>query len=305
MPWVFCAGNEDVYTLFKDLAEELIEMFPEAEYIHIGGDEVEMKDINRLSFWDSCPHCQALGYQTKQEIYYYFIQRLYDIVKAFGKKMIMWSDWVDISKPSPLPKDIIMEFWRVASAKRGPHEGCSMEKFMEQGYTVINAYYPEVYVCSRYYASEEKLQTWLPTRRPETDEKYHDMIVGGELSAWEYGNKLKYGFYRYTLAAPLGLFADRVWNASDREYDLEYQIALTRAILGVDCPKNLNIFEYLGAIMVPADNQSLGVVENVKATDKELEEIQLKLVPASVSGGYGSLQAQSYIECLEWIKNNR
>lgn len=305
MPWAVCAGKEDVYSLFKDLTEEIIEMFPDSEYIHIGCDEVEMRDINRVTFWGDCPKCQALGYEGKQEIFYHFVQRMYDIVTGLGKKVIMWSDWVDISKPSPLPKDIVMEFWKIASAPRGPHDGCSMEKFLEQGYTVINAHYPETYVDLAQYATEEKLNTWLPTRRPETDEKYHNMIVGGETCAWEYGNKPEYDFYRYTLASPLGLFADRVWNASDREYDIEYQIALTRAILGADCPENFNIFEYLGAIMLPPQKNLLGIVENIKATDAELEQIQLKLIPISVSGGYGSLQAQTYIECLEWVKNNR
>ena len=302
--WTVCAGNEDFYSLCYDLIGELIEMFPSCKYVHIGGDEVEMTDIKRWCYWDVCPKCQKLG-NSKQEIHYHLVKRVYDIVKSYGKEVMMWNDWIDISKPSPLPKDIVIEFWRVAQKNRGPYEGCSMQGFLEQGYTVINAHYPETYVDFKEYASPESLSTWLPTLRPETEEQYHNMIIGGETCAWEYGNIPDYRFYRYTLPSPLGLFADRLWNGTYKEYDREYETALTKAVLGNDCPKDLNIFEYLGTIMPPAHSDIMAKIENVTATDEELDEVQLKLIPLAVSEKHGRYLALAYIECLLWIKNNR
>ena len=48
----FCASREENYKLLEDILGEVSELFP-SEYIHIGGDEVEM------SQWKRCPRCQA------------------------------------------------------------------------------------------------------------------------------------------------------------------------------------------------------------------------------------------------------
>lgn len=62
-------------------------LFP-SEYIHIGGDEV-----NRI-YWKKCSSCQSLIKKQKlkdeNELQTYFIQRLSNIVKSKGKKVIGW-----------------------------------------------------------------------------------------------------------------------------------------------------------------------------------------------------------------------
>ena len=305
IPWALCAGNERFYEILKDLTVELIEMFPNCKYFHMGGDEVEFFDIpDHVCHWHECPRCNSLGKNNKQEIYYYVMERFYNIVKELGKEAIMWNDWVDISKECPLPKDIIMEYWRVADEQRGPYEGCSMQGFLEQGYKVVNTIYWDTYVDHELYANEEKTYDWTPLVRPKTDPQYHDLILGGSSCAWNYGSRAA-TFYRYTLAGYIVLFADRFWNATEQEYNDEYKRAVTRAILGDRCPGDLNIFEYLGAILLRPRIGKLGVVENVTATNEELTEIQLKLMPLSVAKGYGQKMAYYYTECLEWIKDNR
>lgn len=300
--WVLCAGNEKIFDFYTALIKEMIEMFPSCKSIHIGGDEVDFQDIpDQRCNWDFCPKCQALGYGNMKETHYYVIKRVYDIVKGLGKNVVMWNDWVDISKPCPLPKDIEMHFWRVAAKTRGPYEGCSMAKFLEQGYKVVNSSFPDAYFCGKDYASAESLVDWLPTKRPESDEKYHDLILGGEGCAWEFGNEERYRFYRFTLQSPMGLFSDRLWNGTYHAYDKEYESALTKAILGVRCKSGFNIFELIGTIMLPAKTTELAVLENVKATIPELKEAILEMIPTMVTDEYGHFAALYYAECLNWI----
>ncbi len=304
--WVLCAGNDKIFDFYKNLISDLLEMFPSCRAIHIGGDEVNFEDLpNQRCHWDFCPKCQALGFTGMQEIYYYVIQKVYDIVKSFGKEVAMWNDWIDISKPCPLPKDIQIHFWRVAAPGRGPIEGCSMQKFLEQGFSVVNARYEDTYIDVGEYASAKTLNDWLPTVRPETEEKYHTQILGGEICAWEYGNEESYRFYRFTLPSPLGLFADRLWNGTDRDYDDEYEKALTRAVLGFCCPKNYNVFRSLGTIMPFAGTDKLGIITEKTPSNEELDREILGMIPISVSDGYGRFAALYYTECLYWIQQNR
>ena len=49
----WCVAREENYALLTDILGELCALFP-SEYIHIGGDEVDMTQ------WNRCPDCQAL-----------------------------------------------------------------------------------------------------------------------------------------------------------------------------------------------------------------------------------------------------
>ncbi len=304
--WVLCAGNDDIFTFYKNIIGELVEMFPRSTTIHIGGDEVDFSDIeSQRCYWLDCPRCRALGYDSMQEIYYYTVKRVYDIVKSYGKSVAMWSDWIDISKPSPLPRDIQINFWRVAMPGRGPYEGCSFEKFLEQGYKVVNAFFEYTYIDEAEYASAEKLKDWTPTKIPESAAKYHANILGGESCAWEFGNEERYRFYRYTIYSPIGLFADRLWNSSVVEYDAEYETALTRAILGQRCPSGFNIFRLLGTVMPEPQSDKLGVINENTLDSSTLAAAILSLVPTATSDRYGNKAAFAYIECLNWLIENK
>lgn len=302
--WAVCSNNEKVYEIYSSLVGEVVEMFPSCKYIHIGGDEVDCKDLWGLTCeWQNCKKCAELGFNNNQEIYYYVIKRAYNIVKSYGKEVSMWNDWIDISKPCPLPKDILIEFWQVAEPNRGPVEGCSLEKFLEQGYSVVNAYYKDVYfISSGKDATAESLKTWHPAKRPEIAEKCKDKIIGGEGCAWNFGN-VKQRFYRYTLPSSLALLADRLWNEKEFEYNSELSCAVTRAVLGVDTPKNFDVFKYIGTVFFLSDNEALGCSENVTATKEELEQAILTLVPIMTADTYGKKAALAYAECIEWMKN--
>lgn len=89
---VFCVSREDNYELLSDILGEICELF-ESEYIHIGGDEVDM------SQWRRCPHCQALmrelGLSKTEELQKYFMLRVSDIVAEYGKKPGVWNEAID------------------------------------------------------------------------------------------------------------------------------------------------------------------------------------------------------------------
>ncbi|MBO5327264.1 MAG: family 20 glycosylhydrolase [Clostridia bacterium] len=249
--WNICIGNDDSYTFIRNVLSELCEIFP-YEYIHVGTDEISMEDIKKEPRWISCT-CQCkvcnarflpMGYETLLPRYYYFVNRVYDIVHDLGKKMMMWNDQVDISVDPPIPHDILIEFWRVAGSRRGPVEGCSMQRFLEEGFEVINADYPNAYIDL--YMKWKHLKDWNLFADPADASPYAYRVLGGETCAWEGNN---YPHYRHALYFAFPTFGDRLWNTATPLYDgRETMLALTRACLGCDVPEDLDLFSYLNGV---------------------------------------------------------
>ncbi len=116
---VFCAGNEKTFEFLSGVLEEVCALFP-GEYIHIGGDECPK------TRWKACPKCQkrmaAEKLQNEQELQSYFIRRIGQILRRYGKKLIGWDEILE----GGLPSEATVMSWRgteggVAAAKAGQY----------------------------------------------------------------------------------------------------------------------------------------------------------------------------------------
>lgn len=270
--WCVCPGTEGVFDLYEKLIREACELFP-GKYFHIGGDELEFRlqpQLNQLCYWRECPKCRKLrqekGMADIQEEYYYVVNRIYEYVKANGKTMMMWNDEIDIAKLCPLPKDILIQFWRVAGAGRGPVAGCSMEGFARQGYQIVNSTFPRTYIDFDFYLREEELCLWTPVSDPEIYEEGQETVIGSMMCAWEYGNREEYPFYDYTIQPSLPLFADRLWRADPVVYDREYRENVYKFLFGrkLSC----DLYEIFGAVIPPRMGN-----DGVSLTHKKLEDV--------------------------------
>lgn len=88
----FCPSKESNYELLADILGEVCELFP-SEYIHIGGDEVDMAQ------WRRCPDCLALmqkmGMESTAELQQYFVSRVSDIIANYGKRPAVWNEAIE------------------------------------------------------------------------------------------------------------------------------------------------------------------------------------------------------------------
>lgn len=305
--WAVCAGSEHTYQLYERIIHELTEVFT-GSYIHIGGDELEFSDIPEPLFchWENCSMCRSLCEREhisgKREIYYYFINRIYEIVKREGRRMIMWSDQLDCMHPVNIPKDVIMHFWRVAAEGRGPTEGCSMQGQLEFGYQMINSYYKETYLEVEHHLSSETLRDWDWRTRPECDAKYSKQIIGSEICFWEYGNK-EYSYYDRVLYPATAIMADKLWNGKELQYTAEYSHMLTRIILGAGVPKQLDIFTCLGDV-IPPRTSDYAYYEKIRCSDATLKEI-LDILKDDFYMQGEKRRAHTYYECIEKVLEKR
>ena len=230
---------------------EIAALFP-CKYIHIGTDEIEMRDLVDItpalvSHTLECEVCNSffgpMGIDTLQERFYWFLRRVYKTVSALGKRMMMWNDWIDISKSPDLPRDILIEFWRVAAEQRGPREGCSMQRFLEEGFEVVNADFPNTYVEE--YATWEQLKPWDFRKDPADADAYPHRVVGVDMCAWGYA---QYEFFKYTIPYAVLAYGDKSRNRLPIEDDVAARRALTKGILGCDVPENFDLFDYMDGV---------------------------------------------------------
>ena len=87
----WCVAREENYRLLEDILGEICELFP-SEYIHVGGDEVDMTQ------WESCPDCRALmlreGMTDPHQLEDRFMERMAEILERHGKRPAVWNEAV-------------------------------------------------------------------------------------------------------------------------------------------------------------------------------------------------------------------
>ena len=274
--WCMCISNEKSYDYARAILTEIAELFP-YEYIHIGTDEIDMRDVKtkngiQMQDWCKCESCnkffKKLGAKTVTERFYYFLRRAYDIVTSLGKKLIIWNDNIDISVSPDIPRDILIEFWRVAGEHRGPREGCSMQRFIDEGFEVINADYPMTYIDLPEYLTWDKIKTWDLTSFPADSGDRAYQILGAETCAWDVQVHWPYSLYTVVPA-----FADRCYNLAPVTDEDGFKVALTKLALGPSTPDGLNIFGTFVRDIVMTDDSGKILAKNC---DKEAFKEMLK-----------------------------
>lgn len=103
---VFCAGNDETFKFLEKVLTDVIELFPNSPYIHIGGDECPK------TRWKSCPKCQARikseNLHDEHELQSYFIRRIEKFVQSKGRKIIGWDEILE----GGLAPDATVMSWR-------------------------------------------------------------------------------------------------------------------------------------------------------------------------------------------------
>ena len=103
---ILCAGDKAVYEFLDKLFSELCPLF-DGKYFHIGGDEA----AKGHKIWDTCPKCQAVvkenNLQDSKELQGYFMSRVNEMIKKYGKTAIAWNDCINDS----FDESIVCQYW--------------------------------------------------------------------------------------------------------------------------------------------------------------------------------------------------
>lgn len=100
-----CLGKETTYDFMKNVLSEVVELFP-TKYMHIGGDEVNIKS------WKKCPRCQKVIKDNKledeHELQSYFNRDIEQFLQSKGKQLMGWDEIVT----GGLTKEASIMWWR-------------------------------------------------------------------------------------------------------------------------------------------------------------------------------------------------
>ncbi len=171
-------SDEKVYQFLDKVFEEIALLFP-GKYIHVGGDECYK------GFWEKDQGCKDLMEKLKirhiEDLQGYFMNRVKDIIKSKGKKVIGWDEVME----GGMSNAATIMFWRgwqakdiLPMAKKGGYK-----LIMTPTNTNYFDYYqgdqtiePPVYASLRL----KNAYSFNPVP-PEIDEK---MVLGGQSNLW-------------------------------------------------------------------------------------------------------------------------
>ena len=103
----FCPTHPEFYDFIGRYLQEVAALFP-SPYFHAGLDE----------FWDFnlCPRCRAAAPDLlgEEKLFLRHIQRIHELLKKAGKRMLMWSDMFEnyTHIMQDVPSDVIMMDWQ-------------------------------------------------------------------------------------------------------------------------------------------------------------------------------------------------
>lgn len=176
---VFCPTDE-TFNFLEDVLDEVIKLFPDSPYIHIGGDEV-LKD-----HWKESGFVQELkkreNLKDEHEVQSYFIRRIEKFVNSKGKKIIGWDE---ILEGGIAPNATIMS-WRgmrggIEAAKAKHDVIMTPTDYVYFDYGQGDPQYEPVNIGS--YVPLAKVYSFdpIPESLTENEAKF---IIGGQANVW-------------------------------------------------------------------------------------------------------------------------
>lgn len=123
----FCPTAEGTYQLLGDMFDEMCAAFTGTDFFNAGSDEV-----GDLGAGKSKALAEQIG---KPALYARHMNRVYQLLKARGKRMMMWGDML-LQHPEAMdliPKDTVIMDWHYGAE----HDYPSIAQFQEKGFEVI------------------------------------------------------------------------------------------------------------------------------------------------------------------------
>lgn len=235
---VLCAGNPASLDLFKDIMDEVCDLFP-GKYIHLGGDEC-VKDR-----WKACPKCQKkireLGlkdgsrYSKEDYLQSWFMGEVASFVQSKGKRVIGWDE---ILEGVPMDDSVIMS-WRgteggITAARMG-HDVVmtpTSDMYFDQSQTLASQL-EEIPVGG--FINVMKVYSYEPLPASLTPEQQKH-ILGCQANVWcEYMPEER--TRQYQMLPRLAALSEVQWTMPERK---NYKDFLKRL------PKMLSIYDHYG-----------------------------------------------------------
>ena len=123
---VFCSSKIETFSFLGNLFDELVAAFPNAAYIHVGGDEF-------ASGFAQCPLCKARAAEIGLPgLYAEHMNRLHKMLADRGRKMMIWWHEGGFTEQAAdkLPRDLVVFDWHYGNQASYP----SLQRLQQAGF---------------------------------------------------------------------------------------------------------------------------------------------------------------------------
>ncbi|OWW26167.1 hypothetical protein B4Q04_00340 [Zobellia sp. OII3] len=188
--YVVNMAKESTYSALNTIIKEVAEVFYTSPYIHVGGDEVYLENLKKIPEYKAYTlehNLQEAANGDANELFCHFINRMNGMVKATGKKTLIWEGFHGTgSKYVTVDKDITIIVWN--TTYNHP------QNLLDNGYKIVNStWVPWYMVGAMNFAPEiKKAYDWSPTKWSHWQDAIEDIevtgdeaILGGQISFWE------------------------------------------------------------------------------------------------------------------------
>ena len=199
-------ADDEVFSALDKIFGEVVAMFPNSPYIHIGGDEAA------VGCWEKCARTKEYmaknGIENIKEMYAEFIRKVTEMIFALGRTPIVWEGFAK-EYNDRISKDVIVVAWE-SYYQPAPY-------LAEAGFRLINCSWKPLYIVTPdTFWSPEEIRAWDPWTLQHFWEKSaaypdglkidrtYDKILGGSICAW--GDRLQ--------------FYEDIKKGADEEYEL-------------------------------------------------------------------------------------
>ncbi len=171
---VFCSSKSEVFAFFEDLFDDLVEAFPYARYIHVGGDEF-------AHGFAQCPLCKERAAEIGPEaLYAEHLMHVHKLLADRRRGMMIWwhEQGYTEAAADKLAKDIIVFDWHYGNQRAYP----SLARLRKLGFTPWAT--PAV---TRYYNATNDFDTTFGNLRGFLTEAADEGIPGECTCTWVHG----------------------------------------------------------------------------------------------------------------------
>lgn len=234
---IICVGKPGIMDTLRTLVDEVVGMFPDSHYLHIGGDEAKISD------WGNCRDCVAYmqehGIDGPRPLYTHFVKLMTDMVLSLGKTPIVWEGFPREGSDA-ISRDVVVTAWE-SYYHLAP-------ELIEEGFNITNSSWQPLYivppghryVTSGHWEPDEILdwniynwQNWNPKTaayKSPINVAPTGQVLGATLCAWECTYEQEILPVKRNLAA----MSERVWNVDATPDKSDFAIALDRLVALAD-----------------------------------------------------------------------
>lgn len=204
---IYCPGNDSTFVFLQQIIDEVVELFPESPYIHIGGDEVGKEQ------WARCPLCRQRmreeGLGDEHELQSWFVHRIEQYINSKGRTMIGYDE---ILEGGLAPNATVMSWTGFEGGVRAANAGhdavmVPLDYVYFDHYQGQNPCEPQAWGG---YNGLPRVYSFDPMR-PEVEPDMRHHILGGQANIWTENIRTP-EHVEYMLLPRLAALSEALWT---------------------------------------------------------------------------------------------